>query len=64
MTRDGNYVRRDVKFLSILFYHLRHYPTASGNKMFQMPSDGEGVSHPSVLSVVKEIRAHLSRSLN
>lgn len=27
--------RRVIKFISILFYHLHHYPTASGNKMFQ-----------------------------
>ena len=36
MTREkGTSERRVIKVISILFYHLHHYLTASGNKMFQ-----------------------------
>lgn len=35
MREKGTCERRDIEFISILFYHLHHYLTACANKMFE-----------------------------
>lgn len=64
VTREkGTSERRAIKFISILFPHLHHYPTASGKKIFQNALSWRlGLSF--ILSIVKEIRVHFLRSSN